>query len=156
MSGHCSKHSEPMSSPFKTVLGKIRDKYQTYCTTYRTHTMATCHRGPGCPLDRDINLHIEDSETTGLDNDNESTSGLDAVVALGGPEAEDHPNDLMHSNQAKLMVLMQELNGLMLTSRGQRRTTSREFGPHRKRTTKSLNEPFREVIHQYTDTLCTT
>ena len=55
--------------------------------------MATCHGGTGCPLDRDINLHIEDSETTGLDNNNESTHHLDATVALGGPEAEGHPND---------------------------------------------------------------
>ena len=48
------------------------------------HTMVTHHGAAGCPLDRDINLHIEDSETTGLDNNNESTSGLDATVALGG------------------------------------------------------------------------
>ena len=72
--------------------------------------MATCHGGARCPLDRDINLHIEDSETTGLDNDNESTSGSDATVALGGPEAEGHPYDLIHSNQARLMALMWEIN----------------------------------------------
>ena len=35
--------------------------------------MATCHRGAGCPVDRNINLHIEDTEgiNTGPDNDNE-------------------------------------------------------------------------------------
>ena len=66
------------------MLGKIGDKYQAYCTMYKTHAMATCHGGTGCHLDRDINLHIEDSETTGLDNDNESTSGSDATIALGG------------------------------------------------------------------------
>ena len=68
---------------------------------YKTHAMATCHRGIGCLLDRDINLHADDSETTGLDNDNESISGSNATVALGGPEAEGHPYNLIHSNQAK-------------------------------------------------------
>ena len=68
------------------MLGKIGDKYQAYCTMYKTHAMATHHGGTGCHLDRDIDLHVEDSETTGPDNDNESTSGLDATVILGGPE----------------------------------------------------------------------
>ena len=53
-------------------------------------------------------------------------------------------------------------------SRGWRRTTSRKFGPHRLGATISHssasttafptptpNEPFGEVIHQYTNTLCT-
>ena len=94
MSGH---HSEQMHSPFKTMFGKIRDKYQAYCTMYKTHAMATCHRGKGCLFDRDIDLHIEDLETTGLDNDNESTSCSDVTVALGGPEAEGHPDNLIHN-----------------------------------------------------------
>ena len=72
--------------------------------------MATCHGGEGCPLDRDINIHVEDSETTGLENDNESTSGSDDTVALGGPEAGGHPDDLIHSNQAKLTALTREIN----------------------------------------------
>ena len=38
MSGHHSKHSKRMHSPFKTVFRKIRDKYQSYCTMYKTHT----------------------------------------------------------------------------------------------------------------------
>ena len=100
-----------MHSPFKNVLGKIREKYQAYSTMYKTHAMAIHHGGAGCALDRDINLYVEGSETTGLENDNESTSGSDATVALGGPEAEGHPNDLIH-NQAKLMALMREINDL--------------------------------------------
>ena len=40
----------------KTVLGKIGDQYQAYCTTYKTHAMATCHRGAGHPLDRGLDL----------------------------------------------------------------------------------------------------
>ena len=63
-------------------------------------------------MDRNIDLHIEDVETTGLENDNESTSSSDATITLGGPEAEGHPDDLIHSNQAKLTVLMMEINDL--------------------------------------------
>ena len=64
------------------------DRYQTYCTAYKMQTVATCHRGAGCPIDSDINPHVEDTETTGLDNNNDSISGLDTTIALGGPEAE--------------------------------------------------------------------
>ena len=78
------------------------------------HTMATHHRGMGHPLDSDLNLHIEDTEgiNTGLVNNNKSTSGSDTTVVLGGPEAEDHPDDLTPSNQAKLTALMREINDL--------------------------------------------
>ena len=81
MSGCHSKKSEKMHSPLKTMLRKIRDRYQAYCTTYKMHAMATCHQGAGCPVDRDINLHIEDAGgiNTGLDNNNEGTSGLDST-----------------------------------------------------------------------------
>ena len=109
MSAHCSTRT---CLPFTTMLWRIGDKYQVYGTTYKTHAMATHHRGTGCPLDRDINLNVEDSETTGIANDNESTHDLDATVALGGPEAESHPNDLIYSNQDKLMALTRKINDL--------------------------------------------
>ena len=107
MSGHCSKNSLQMHSPLKTTLRKIGDRYQTYCTAYKMHTLATHHGGTGCPIDRDIDLHVEDAEgiNTGLDNDNESTSGSDTTIALGGPEAEGHCNELIPSNQVKLKAL---------------------------------------------------
>ena len=74
--------------------------------------MATCHRGTGHPIDRDTDLHVEDMETAGLDHDNESTSGSDATITLRVPEAEDHPDDLIHANQAKLTALTREINDL--------------------------------------------
>ena len=39
---------------------------------YKMHAMATCHGGAGHTVDRDIDLHIEDTEgiNTGSDNDN--------------------------------------------------------------------------------------
>ena len=167
MSGHHSKDNEQMHSPVKTMFGKIRDKYQAYCTMYKRHAMATCHRGRGCPLDRDINLHVEDSETTGLDNDNESTHGLDTTVALGGPEAEGHPSDPINSNQAKLMALMREINDLcqwVEAGKGQPGESLDCIEEELQNLSLSLHPPpspipmwpFREVICQYTDTLCTT
>ena len=79
---------------------------------YKTHAVATHHGGTGYPLDRGINLNEEDSKPTDIDNDDESTHGLDATVALGGPEAEGHPDDPICSNQDKFMALMREINDL--------------------------------------------
>ena len=113
MPGHCNKNTEQSCSLFRTVLGKLRNRYQAYCTTYKTHAMATHHRGTGCPLDSDINLHIEDTEgITGLVDDNESTSGSDTTVALGGPETDGHPDEIMPTNQVKLRALTREINDL--------------------------------------------
>ena len=50
--------------------------------------MATCHGGTGCQIDRDANLHVEETEAVDTDNDNESISGSDNTVALGGWETE--------------------------------------------------------------------
>ena len=55
------------------------------------YTMATCHGGTRYPIDRYINFYIEDPEARGRDNDNENISGLDAIVALVGLEAEGNP-----------------------------------------------------------------
>ena len=78
------------------------------------HTMATHHEGKGCPIDWDINLHVEGMEGiyTRLENDNKSTSGSDTTILLGGSEADCHPDDLLFSNQAKLKALMTEINDL--------------------------------------------
>ena len=75
------------------------------------HIMATHHRGAGHPIARD-NLHAEDPEATGMDNDNDSISGSDATVALGGLVVEGNPDELLPSNQAKLTALTQEINEL--------------------------------------------
>ena len=90
------------------MLGKIGNRYQTYCSVYKTYAMATCHGGGGCPIDRDIDLLVEDAESTGIDNGNEIISDSDTTITLGGPEAEGHPDNLIHSNQAKLTALIRE------------------------------------------------
>ena len=63
---------------------------------------------------RYTDLHVEDAEgiNTGLNNNNESTSGSDTTIALGGPEAKGHHNELIPSNQAKLTALTREINDL--------------------------------------------
>ena len=82
MSAH---HSTRLHLPLKTVLGKIRDRYQAYCTTYKMHTMATHHGGTGCLLDRSLDILTEDPEHAYIDS--ESTHSSDVTIALGSPEA---------------------------------------------------------------------
>ena len=107
-------HHEWMCSPLKTVLGRIRDRYQAYYTTYKTHAMTTHHGGTGHQVDRDTNLHIEDMEgiNVGPDNDNESTSGLDTTIVFGRSEVHGHPSSLILSNQAKLTACIREIHHL--------------------------------------------
>ena len=114
MSGCHSKNSEQMHSPLKTILKKITDRYQAYCTTYKMHSMATCHGGAGCPIDRDIEPHLVDTEgiNTGPDNDNESTSGSNTTVGFRGSVADGHSSELIPSSQAKLTALKGEINDL--------------------------------------------
>ena len=78
MSNGCSTR---MCSPLKTMFRKIRDRYQAYCTTYKTHAMATHHRGTGHPLDRGIDIYTEDPEPADIDN--ERTHSSDTTVVLG-------------------------------------------------------------------------
>ena len=107
MSAHCSTSS---CLPLKTVLGNIGDWYQAYCTTYKTHAMATHHGDAGCPLDRSLDILTEDPEHADIDTVN--THSLDATVALGGPEAVENPEDPANYNQDRLTALMREINDL--------------------------------------------
>ena len=60
MTGHCNKTTDQAHSPFKTMLRKIGDRYQSYCTTYKTHAMTTHYRGVGhTGKDTDLNSHVE-------------------------------------------------------------------------------------------------
>ena len=74
------------------------------------HTMATHHGGTGHPLDRGLDILIEDSEHADIGS--ESTHSSDATVTLGGPEAVGHPIDPVYSNHDKLTALMREINNL--------------------------------------------
>ena len=74
------------------------------------YTMATCHGGVGCPLDRGMDILTEDQEHADIDN--ESTYSSEATVALGGSEAEGHPKDPVHNTQDKFTALTMEKNDL--------------------------------------------
>ena len=66
MLAQCSTRSH---SPLKAVLGKVGDRYQAYCTTYKMHDMATHHGGAGCPLDRGMDILTEDPEHADINNE---------------------------------------------------------------------------------------
>ena len=162
MSAHCNTRS---CSPLKRELGKIGEQYQAYCTTYKTHVMATCHGGAGCPLNRGLDILTEDTEHADINND--STHSSDATVALEDPEAVGHSEDPAYANQDRLTALTRELNDL------HQRVAAREGQPaealdriqqelqylstaiHQPQPPASA-EPFGEVLHQYMDTLCST
>ena len=59
------------------MLRKLGDRYQLYCTTYKTHAMTACHgeAGHACK-ERDLDSHVEDARNIdiGPNNDNESTN----------------------------------------------------------------------------------
>ena len=89
-----------------------------------------------------------------------------ATVALGRLQAEGNPYELLPSNQAKLSTLTQEINELhqwVEAGEGQPagsldciewelQNLSLALQPP---PSPTPTEPLREVIHQYTDTLCT-
>ena len=72
--------------------------------------MATHHEGTGCLLNRGMDILTEDAEHADIDND--STHSSDATVALGGPEAVEHPENPVHNDQERLTVLTRKINDL--------------------------------------------
>ena len=121
------------------------------------------------PIARDIDLHIEDPEATGINDNNESISGLDTNVALGGVETESNTDEFLPSNQARLTALTREINELQhQVEAGEGQPAENLHCIERELQNLSLvlqpqpsptwisTEPFMEVIHQYTNTLCTT
>ena len=100
MSAH---HSLRSCSPLKTVFGKIRDTYQAYCNTYKTHAMDTHHGGSGNPMDRDIDVTREAHKIT--DNDIEDKQNFHPVET-------DHFEDLEHNNPTKLTALTRKIDDL--------------------------------------------
>ena len=101
---------QDICSLLKTVLGKIGDRYQAYCSTYTMHAMATCHGGVSHPLDRGLDIRAKDPEHADIEN--ESTHSSDTTVDLAGPEAVGHLEDLVYGNQDRLTALMREINKL--------------------------------------------
>ena len=77
MTGCHNRSNDQAHSPLKTMPRKLGDKYQSYWSTYKTHTMTTCYGGTGhTGKDRELNSHVEDTAgiDIGPDNDNASTN----------------------------------------------------------------------------------
>ena len=159
MVAHCNTR---LHSLLKTVLGKIGDSYQAYCTTYKMHAMATCHGGTGHSLDRDLDILTEDPEHADINND--STHSSNATVALGGPEAVGQPEDPVYNNQDRLTALMREINNLcqrVAAGEGQPAETLDHIQHELQNLLIAIHqphppasaEPLGEKIQQYTDTL---
>ena len=96
-------HNLRLHSPLKTVFVKIGDTYQTYCNTYKTHTMANHHGGLGQPLDGDINVTRGAYEA--IDTDVEDMQDVH-------PLDTDHLGDIEHNNPARLTAITRELDEL--------------------------------------------
>ena len=89
---------------------KIRDRYQSYCTTYKTHTMTTHHEEVGhADKVRDLNSQIED---TGNIDDNESTNSSETMIAHAGSVADGCLIDLLPNSQTDLNILAREIHSL--------------------------------------------
>ena len=151
-----------LHSPIKTVLWKVGGWYQAYCTTHKTHTMATHHGGIGCPLDRHLDILTEDPGQANIDS--ESTHSSDATIALGGPEVVGHSEDPVYDNQERLTTLTRELHDLcerVAAGEGQPAETLDHIQQELQSLMLAIHqphppapaEPLREVIWQYTDTL---
>ena len=102
-----------------------------------------------------------------MDNDNDSISGSDATVTMGGLEAEGNPDELLPSNQAKLTAFTWEINKLWQgvgVGEGQPAESLDCIEWELQNLSLVLQlppspiptEPLGEVICQYMDTLCTT
>ena len=57
-------HSFQMHCPLKEVVNKIEDSNQTYISTYKTHTMATHHRGTGQHSEKDRHSQEQDIDVS--------------------------------------------------------------------------------------------
>ena len=100
---HVSLPQPLITSPLKTVFGKLGDTYQAYCNTYKTHTMSTHHGGLGQPLDRDIDITRKVHETTDTDIENNQDFH---------PVDTDYFEDLQHNNPVKLTAITREVGEL--------------------------------------------
>ena len=127
--------------------------------------MATHHGGAGYPLIRGLGILTEDTEHVNINNNGNHSS--DATVALGDPEAIVHPEDPAYKNQDRLTTLTREINDLhqrVAAREGQPAETLHCIQQELQNLSIAIHqlqppapaEPLGEVLHQYTDALCST
>ena len=115
MTGCHNRSNDQANSPLKTMLRKFGDKYQSYYTTYITHTITTHHRETGYTgKDRNLNFLVEDPRGIDieLNNDNESTHSSDTMIVFRGSEVDGHLGNPLSNSQANLTILTREINSL--------------------------------------------
>ena len=129
------------------------------------HTIATHHGGAGHTLNRGLDILTEGTEYADINNN--STQSLDAMVALGDPEAVGHPEDPAFEKQDRLTALTTEINDLhqrVAAREGQsaealdctqQELQNMSIASHQSQPPAPA-EPFREVLCQYTDTMHST
>ena len=128
-----------------SVLNKIEDSYQTYCKTYKTHTMATHHGGAGQPSERDPNLLEQDTD-----------------IPSNHLEDIDNFENVEHENHTILKALTRNLDDLWqrvenVEGQPMKAINHLEHELHRllpNLQPSALPEPLDEVLQQYTETLC--
>ena len=138
-------HNTRSCSPLKTVLNNLGGSYQTYVNTYKTHAMATCHRGAGQPLDRDPNLHEQGTD-----------------ILSDHPEDMDNFENVEHDNHTTLKTLARDLDDLRhRVETGQDQPMEAinclECEIHRLSLVFQPSAPLKsldDVLQQYTETLC--
>ena len=110
-----------------------------------------------------MDILTEDTEQANINN--ESTHSLDAIVALGVPEAVEHPEDPVYNNQDRLTALSREINDVhqsVAAEEGQPVETLDHIQHELQNLSLAIHqpqppapaEPPGEVIQQFTDTLC--
>ena len=132
--------------PLKTVMNKLGDSYQTYINTYKTHAMATYHRGAGQPLDKDPTPHAQDTD----------------ILSDYHHEDMDNFENVKHKNHTTLKALTRDLDDLqhrVETAKGQptEAISCLECELHRLSLvfhSSAPAEPHDDVLQQYMESLC--
>ena len=132
--------------PLKKVFHKLGDSYQTYFNTYRTHTMATHHRGTGQSLERNPNPQEQDIDTPN-DYQHEDMDDFENV------EGENH------TQLKDLTKALDHLQHKVDTTEGQPTEAIKCLECELHRLSLALHplaplEPLDEVLQKYTKTLC--
>ena len=128
------------------MFNKLRDTYQAYCNTYKTHAMTTHHRDTGQPLDSDTAQYGQGTDIS-IDYHHEDIDNFENT------EQENHTNlvtltqdlyDLHHRVQAREGQPMEAIHHI-------------EHKLHRLSLAFHLSappEPLNNVLQQYAETLC--
>ena len=145
MSAH---HNLRLHSSLKTVFNKIGDTYQAYCNTYKTHAMATHHRGTGQPLDRDDTPHGEDTEVNTSHEYHHNGAGDFETIEW------EH-----HTNLANITQELDDLHHRVQAGGGQPIEAFHHVECKLQRLLIALSpsappETLNDVLRQYTGTLC--